>query len=133
MTKKKWPKGSSRATAKKASCSSPSKLSESRGSSPPCLARHSLRRRKWIPPFWPLTIYLELISNGNIAQLKTLYIVRAGFAHKRKLLKEIWRRSPTGSALNGAWKRLELNEKARAEDITVGQWLLLSTELRKRP
>jgi len=60
-------------------------------------------------------------------------IVRAGFAHKRKLLKRNLETIADRERLNGAWKRLELNEKARAEDITVGQWLLLSTELRKRP
>jgi 16S rRNA (adenine1518-N6/adenine1519-N6)-dimethyltransferase len=70
----------------------------------------------------------------NAANVENFFgLVRAGFAHKRKLLKRNLEAIADQESLNRAWKLLELDEKARAEDITVEQWLSLSTELRKRP
>jgi len=60
-------------------------------------------------------------------------IVRAGFAHKRKLLKRNLETIVGAERLDKAWKDLGLDEKARAEDMTVEQWFSLSTELRKTP
>jgi 16S rRNA (adenine1518-N6/adenine1519-N6)-dimethyltransferase len=60
-------------------------------------------------------------------------IVRAGFAHKRKLLKRNLEAIIDRKRLDTAWKNLGLDEKVRAENITVEQWFSLSTELRKTP
>jgi len=66
--------------------------------------------------------------------IKRLFdLVRAGFAHKRKFLKRNLEAIANREHLNKAWKDLGLGDKTRAEDLTIGQWLSLSTELHKTP
>ncbi len=50
-------------------------------------------------------------------------IVRAGFAHKRKLLKRNLESVVKKRELDEVWKKMNLNEKIRAEDLTPDEWL----------
>ena len=50
-------------------------------------------------------------------------IVRSGFAHKRKFLIRNLEAVATGEKLAIIWKKLELDEKVRAEDLAVEDWL----------
>ncbi len=56
-------------------------------------------------------------------------IVRAGFAHKRKLLKRNLEIVVKKETLDEVWKNMGLNEKIRAEDFTPNDWLNLVTHL----
>ncbi len=54
-------------------------------------------------------------------------IVKAGFAHKRKFLIRNLEILMDKDALKSLWGGLNLNEKIRAEDLTVEQWLQIAT------
>lgn len=65
-------------------------------------------------------------------------ILKAGFAHKRKLLirnlemvvgKETVNGMTADEKLEKIWLELDLNEKARAEDIALEQWFGLASRL----
>lgn len=58
-------------------------------------------------------------------------IVRAGFAHKRKLMMSnlagsLFKTVEGKEMLKNAWKNMGLDEKVRAEDVKVGEWLKLA-------
>lgn len=53
--------------------------------------------------------------------------VKAGFAHKRKLLKRNLEAVMNKKAVDEAWMALGLPEKARAENINLEQWRLLAS------
>ena len=59
-------------------------------------------------------------------------IVRAGFAHKRKLLKRNLEAVCEMGKIEEAWKALGLDEKARAEDLKPSDWISISKELHIR-
>jgi len=56
-------------------------------------------------------------------------IVRAGFAHKRKLLKRNLESVVTREKLDMVWGKMGLDEKIRAEDFTPDDWITLVTNL----
>ncbi|HTK32970.1 MAG TPA: 16S rRNA (adenine(1518)-N(6)/adenine(1519)-N(6))-dimethyltransferase RsmA [Candidatus Paceibacterota bacterium] len=53
-------------------------------------------------------------------------IVRAGFAHKRKILKRNLEATLDKTIIDAAWHSLGLDEKVRAEDISPQQWLRIT-------
>lgn len=53
-------------------------------------------------------------------------IVKAGFAHKRKLLKRNLEAIMEKGAIEAAWTRAELPENARAEDLPLEKWLRIA-------
>jgi 16S rRNA (adenine1518-N6/adenine1519-N6)-dimethyltransferase len=55
-------------------------------------------------------------------------IVRAGFAHKRKLLIRNLESIASPEKIKNIWNILSLDEKTRAEDLTLEQWIALSTK-----
>jgi len=97
----------------------------------------------------PPTVDSAMLAIENISNLRfdaiqkdsrlnpTLFfkVVRAGFAHKRKLLKRNLEVITAPERIDSAWKALSLrahsglNEKARAEDLTVSNWLDLARAL----
>jgi 16S rRNA (adenine1518-N6/adenine1519-N6)-dimethyltransferase len=58
-------------------------------------------------------------------------ILRAGFAHKRKLLARNLEEIATGSAIQAAFLASGIPEKARAEDLPLSVWQSLARALRK--
>jgi 16S rRNA (adenine1518-N6/adenine1519-N6)-dimethyltransferase len=56
-------------------------------------------------------------------------LVRAGFAHKRKFLKRNLETVSSKEYLTDIWKRLDLDEKVRAEDISTEDWLRISEQI----
>lgn len=70
------------------------------------------------------------LKNGvQISEDKFFEIVRAGFAHKRKMLApnlaQIFNKEKILSALAAAG----VSEKARAEDLTLEQWIKISSQI----
>lgn len=55
-------------------------------------------------------------------------IARAGFAHKRKILKRNLESVMAKEKIEEKWKIMALPDKIRAEDVRLDQWLALSTE-----
>ena len=75
-------------------------------------------------------------QNIDISWFFTL--VKTGFAHKRKMLMSniigaLSHEIGSKEALQIAWKNIGLEEKVRAEDVTVGQWLDLASHVKKLP
>jgi len=60
-------------------------------------------------------------------QLETL--VRVGFANKRKMLRNNLKGLIESDRLTQILEQLEINPQARAEDLSVGQWVALSNHL----
>ncbi len=60
---------------------------------------------------------------------KFFSIVRAGFAHKRKILKRNLETVLDKQVVNHIWTQLNLNEKVRAEDLTPQNWVDISNLL----
>ena len=54
--------------------------------------------------------------------------MKAGFAHKRKFAKSNLSSVMTKDALDATWTKNSLNEKARAEDMTLDQWFAITAE-----
>lgn len=84
---------------------------------------------------------IENISNDNFKAILVknpdgisyfFTIVRAGFAHKRKLLKRNLEHVVKKEKLDFVWKEMNLNEKVRAEDISPQEWINLITRLVSR-
>jgi 16S rRNA (adenine1518-N6/adenine1519-N6)-dimethyltransferase len=59
-------------------------------------------------------------------------IVRSGFAHKRKYLKRNLESVLKKEQLDDIWQELGLDVKARAEDLTPGQWLSIAHASKKQ-
>jgi 16S rRNA (adenine1518-N6/adenine1519-N6)-dimethyltransferase len=81
---------------------------------------------------------IENISNNNFKAILVknpdgisyfFKIVRAGFAHKRKLLKRNLEIVAKKEVLDLVWREIGLDEKIRAEDFTPNDWLTLVTHL----
>lgn len=63
----------------------------------------------------------------NRAQIKRFFeIVKAGFAHKRKFLIRNLETIAEPEKLKEIWKLLNLNEKVRAEDLKLDDWIRIS-------
>lgn len=74
------------------------------------------------------------ISKNNFktdAEEKIFFeIVRAGFAHKRKVLrKNLENLQKEPNQIDKIFEKLKINPKARAEDIELEKWLLISRDL----
>ncbi len=54
---------------------------------------------------------------------KFFQIVKAGFAHKRKVLKKNLEAVLEKEKINEIFKKLNLNEKSRAEELAIDKWL----------
>jgi len=67
----------------------------------------------------------------NIEEEKFFFsVVKAGFSHKRKVLRKNLEILHTGyGELGGGFREVGIEEKARAEDIKIEKWLLLSKYL----
>jgi 16S rRNA (adenine1518-N6/adenine1519-N6)-dimethyltransferase len=57
---------------------------------------------------------------------KFFEVVRAGFAHKRKFAKKNLEALVGREILINIWQKLGLDQKVRAEDMTVEQWVKIS-------
>ncbi|HYD93037.1 MAG TPA: 16S rRNA (adenine(1518)-N(6)/adenine(1519)-N(6))-dimethyltransferase RsmA [Candidatus Paceibacterota bacterium] len=57
-------------------------------------------------------------------------VLRAGFAHKRKLLMKNLEEVASRTALLAAFARAQIKEKARAEDLSIETWRLLAQMLK---
>ena len=67
--------------------------------------------------------------HGNGQKIREFFgIVRAGFAHKRKFLIRNFRAVADKEKLVETWKKLGLDEKVRAEDISISDWLRIMSE-----
>jgi 16S rRNA (adenine1518-N6/adenine1519-N6)-dimethyltransferase len=60
---------------------------------------------------------------------KFFQIVRAGFAHKRKFLIRNLETVAGAEELGAIWNNLGLDEKVRAEDLTIEQWIGITEPL----
>ncbi len=76
---------------------------------------------------------IENISGANFQNhihiKKFFEIVRAGFAHKRKFLIRNLEAVAAREDLAGIWNELDLDEKVRAEDLTIEQWIGITEPL----
>lgn len=79
---------------------------------------------------------IENISRNNFANQyhEAIYFkaLHAGFAHKRKLLLSNLREVFTTVDILSIFEILKIPPKARAEDVTLSQWLLLSSNIATR-
>lgn len=85
-----------------------------------------------IPKVDSAVLAIENISNKNFASENSeklfFEILKAGFAHKRKfLISNLKEKIPTIS-WQTLFKEHGLDEKVRAEDLTLNDWLLLSKQ-----
>jgi 16S rRNA (adenine1518-N6/adenine1519-N6)-dimethyltransferase len=73
-------------------------------------------------------LHIANISKNKIKnnEKKFFEILNAGFAHKRKLLISNLASVYDKSALSSAFEKLSISEKARAEDLSVDEWVKLT-------
>ncbi len=74
------------------------------------------------------------ISDANFAEIgleirRFFHLVKAGFAHKRKFLKRNLEGAADAAQLDAIWQEYNLDEKIRAEDVTLKQWLEIARGL----
>ncbi len=79
-------------------------------------------------------IAINNISRGNFEskQLENKFfeLIHAGFAHKRKvLIKNLTDKGYSREKIVEKFKELNINEKARSEDVSIEKWLILSKSL----
>jgi 16S rRNA (adenine1518-N6/adenine1519-N6)-dimethyltransferase len=60
-------------------------------------------------------------------------VIKAGFAHKRKLVRRNLEGTASTPKISRAWKKLSLDEKLRAEDMTLEDWLGIAKETQNPP
>ena len=65
-------------------------------------------------------------SSKNVDISRFFRIVKAGFAHKRKFVARNLEAVLSKEEIETIWKKLGLNEKIRAEDMTVEQWIAIA-------
>jgi 16S rRNA (adenine1518-N6/adenine1519-N6)-dimethyltransferase len=66
----------------------------------------------------------------NIEEKKFFVVVRAGFAHKRKVLrKNLENLQKKQGQIDKIFEKLKIDSKSRAEDIKFGIWLEISRNL----
>ena len=65
-------------------------------------------------------------KNGSVSRFFS--IVKAGFAHKRKYAVRNLEAVIETTTIKNIWKKLKLDEKIRAEDMTPGQWIEIASE-----
>lgn len=78
-------------------------------------------------------IHISDISKQNFKDINTeerfFTIIKAGFAHKRKVLRKNLEEIAPIQAIDSVFQSLGIKEKARAEDISFPVWLSLSQNL----
>ncbi len=78
----------------------------------------------------PPTVDSAILSIKNISNKidikKFFAAVKAGFAHKRKFLKRNLEQALTLEQIKNIWETLKLDEKVRAEDIKLTDWMKIS-------
>ncbi len=67
-------------------------------------------------------------SPKNVDISRFFRIVKAGFAHKRKFVTRNLEAILSKEEVGIIWKKLGLNEKVRAEDMTVGEWIEVASQ-----
>jgi 16S rRNA (adenine1518-N6/adenine1519-N6)-dimethyltransferase len=93
-------------------------------------------RGAFVPPPTVDSAILEISAisdtafrQNNVAIRRFFEIVKAGFAHKRKVLRKNLSVIAPDSTIATAWLTIGLDEKIRAEDLRTDQWIKLSREL----
>ena len=75
-------------------------------------------------------IAISNISKANFKNKKEedwfFDIIKAGFAHKRKVLRKNLEEVSSAENIAVAFSKLSINEKSRAEDIPLSKWLLMA-------
>jgi 16S rRNA (adenine1518-N6/adenine1519-N6)-dimethyltransferase len=74
----------------------------------------------------------KIFTENNINEEKFWEIVKAGFAHKRKQLAGNLK-PMLGKNTSGVLKKLGIKENARAENVSLKQWLTIMMEKEKTP
>lgn len=79
-------------------------------------------------------ITIDNISRNNFKtkddEERFFEIIKAGFAHKRKILRRNLESVQVGHGkVREVFEKLEINEKSRAENIKIEKWLLISKYL----
>ena len=72
----------------------------------------------------------QRFRQNNLEISRFFEILKAGFAHKRKILERNLEAVADPGAIKMFWAGSGLNEKARAEDLTLEQWFELASRLR---
>ena len=67
----------------------------------------------------------KTFSDNKIEEKKFWELVKTGFAHKRKILAGNLRELSPKIDWNNEIKKINLNEKTRAEDLSLGSWINL--------
>jgi len=69
----------------------------------------------------------KLFTENKINEKRFFEILHAGFAHKRKILMGNLKNTFGADKINKIFTECQINEKARAENLTVEQWLALAS------
>lgn len=68
--------------------------------------------------------------NGNISEKKFFEILKAGFAHKRKLvLSNLIKTFKQKNEFEGIFNKLEINKNSRAENLTAQNWANVAEQI----
>lgn len=91
------------------------------------------------PRFWPApevsSAVIQLVQRKELpVDWETFrWVVRAGFAHRRKMLRQALAKAPGSFMSKEAWslllKTLGIAPSARAEELTLEQWVRISAAL----
>ncbi len=65
----------------------------------------------------------------NSAILKFFEMIHAGFAHKRKLLRRNLESVTDSKNISEIWEKASIEDKIRAEDVTLDQWFEICAHL----
>lgn len=68
-------------------------------------------------------------TSGNISEEQFFALIKAGFAHKRKVLISNLETIAPREKIQSAFEKLNISEKIRAEDITLIDWKNISREI----
>lgn len=79
-------------------------------------------------------LLIENISKKNFSEIsekKFFHLLHAGFAHKRKLLVSNLSSITAIEIVRDTFQKLQISERARAEDLSLSEWLSLSNQIAK--
>ena len=68
-------------------------------------------------------------TQNNLEIHRFFRIIKTAFAHKRKFAVRNLESITPKENLENIWKSMKINQKARAEDITVDHWLKIASTL----
>lgn len=72
----------------------------------------------------------KLFLEKKIGEKKFWEVIHAGFAHKRKILISNLKNSIEKQDLKHIFEKLKLKEKVRAEELTLSDWLALTSQIK---